>query len=255
MSVDTINEELIDKIFGPYRNDPEPYHFDIDVLVDFMNDVVSWNAFARGNEDFVEEDVFKQQKLVNEEVRETMDASQKGDLVEVVDGICDVFVVFSYRQYMAQRLREKLNGADYIVRDRLMSILAENEYYGFVYPIMVKLYMVEHDKFDSSVPGVMGYEARKIVDEHFPDGLNIAKNLSAVMKSNWSKFPLVEDVPNIDAEIYEIERKYEEEKGERLTAVESIRTDDLGYDRYVFHNELTGKILKPTTFEKPQLIL
>lgn len=71
---------------------------------EFFEDVVEWNYFSRnGKHDFSAEAIRLQQRLVNEEYNETDSAIYIEDAVEILDGICDVFVVASYLHYLTIR--------------------------------------------------------------------------------------------------------------------------------------------------------
>ena len=61
------------------------------------NNVVLWNAIAlSNNHDYSKEALARQYSLVEEEFKETKDAVDVKDLVETIDGLCDIFVVAGY---------------------------------------------------------------------------------------------------------------------------------------------------------------
>ena len=80
----------------------------------------------------------------------------------------------------------------------------------------------------------------------YSSGLNIELAFKEVMESNWSKFPLVDNVNPLD------EVKYIENQG-RYTNVRFERNIDLnGNERYIFKDG-NGKVVKPSTFKEPKL--
>ena len=74
------------------------------------NNVILWNAIARsGEHNFSKETIKLQYSLVEEEFKETKEAVDAKDLVETIDGLCDIFVVAGYWLFL-NKAKPKLEG-------------------------------------------------------------------------------------------------------------------------------------------------
>ena len=213
-------------------------------VVDFeqeYNNVVLWNAIARsGEHDFSKETIKLQYSLVEEEFKETKEAVDAKDLVETIDGLCDIFVVAGYWLFL-NKAKPKLEG---FVIDPVAAL--ENVYY------QPKIFN-EPDKID--------------VSNLFQDALNALASLKGgkeclqeVLRSNMSKFAqkdFFEDkgiLPEVVAANIEVSSngRYKNVVPIYSLVVDNETGKEVEY--VVFRNEGgEGKLLKPFYFQEPKL--
>ena len=213
-------------------------------VVDFeqeYNNVVLWNAIARsGEHDFSKETIKLQYSLVEEEFKETKDAVDARDLVETIDGLCDIFVVAGYWLFLS-KAQMKCEG---FVVDPVGAL--ESVYY------QPKIFN-EPDKID--------------VSNLFQDALNALASLKGgkeclqeVLRSNMSKFAqkdFFEDkgiLPEVVAANIEVSSngRYKNVVPIYSLVVDNETGKEVEY--VVFRNEGgEGKLLKPFYFQEPKL--
>lgn len=76
--------------------------------------------------------------------------------------------------------------------------------------------------------------------------IDIIGAFKEVMRSNWSKFPIVEDIEDVVAECAWIENN----RAQVGVTASTVETDNGTF--YVFKN-VSGKVVKPSTFTEPML--
>lgn len=217
--------------------------------------VVAWNATARsGEHDFSEQAKANQFKLVKEECEELFDAAKANDRVEMLDAICDIFVVASYAVFLESKgsrgydsLLSRLSFREPQKSDNHLSLLELDDYLynqksvNYIYQWAVKALCV----FDANTMG----------------------GLLEVLSSNDSKFPrLTELVDAQREEMYlgkdgsdpieiESQRLNEEHKGryEGITG-NQINTNSSELDGRVVFRDSNNKIMKPLTFRPAALL-
>ena len=213
-------------------------------VVDFeqeYNNVVLWNAIARsGEHDFSKETIKLQYSLVEEEFKETKEAVDAKDLVETIDGLCDIFVVAGYWLFLS-KAQMKCEG---FVVDPVGAL--ESVYY------QPKIFN-EPDKID--------------VSNLFQDAMNALASLKGgkeclqeVLRSNMSKFAqkdFFEDkgiLPEVVAANIEVSSngRYKNVVPICSLVVDNETGKEVEY--VVFRNEGgEGKLLKPFYFQEPKL--
>lgn len=182
------------------------------VFKEMSLDVLRWNQVA-GNEPS-EEMYTLYTNLVLEEYKELYeDGFMKNSAVDVVDAVCDLYVVGTYFKYVALMLDSE---------ESPTSLTNEAHY--------------------------MDYITKEGIDMLNGYGYNAVGAFAEVMRSNWSKFPKVEDIVDADAEARWIEVNRGQE-GVTYNKVHVVTTDQ---DHYVFRNA-NGKIVKPSVFSEPDL--
>lgn len=213
-------------------------------VVDFeqeYNNVVLWNAIARsGEHDFSKETIKLQYSLVEEEFKETKEAVDARDLVETIDGLCDIFVVAGYWLFLS-KAQMKCEG---FVVDPVGAL--ESVYY------QPKIFN-EPDKID--------------VSNLFQDAMNALASLKGgkeclqeVLRSNMSKFAqkdFFEDkgiLPEVVAANIEVSSngRYKNVVPIYSLIVDNDTQKEVEY--VVFRNEGgKSKLLKPFYFQEPKL--
>lgn len=204
--------------------------------VEFYKQVLLFNKLA-GN-DKREHDVAlaHQIELCEEEWKETLEAFEKRDAVEFLDGIVDSLVVKGYLQAMCDGQFSVLD--IFAVSDHCLS-------WGE--------YLKHSEKFDV---GILEHFCNTLKDKYQVD---IEGAMEEVMRSNMSKFLKACPVKVSDAaRVYiqscldKISKGIEDKNEGRYTGVyaELVETEDSAY--YVFKDD-KGKVMKGSLFSKPDL--
>ena len=205
------------------------------------NNVVLWNAIAlSNNHDYSKEALKRQYSLVEEEFKETKDAVDVKDLVETIDGLCDIFVVAGYWLFL-NKAKPKIEG---FVIDPVVAL--ESVYY------QLKLFN-SPDTID--------------VSNLFQDTLNALASLKGgkeclqeVLRSNMSKFAqkdFFEDkgiLPEVVAANIEVSSngRYKNVVPIYSNILDNETGKEVEY--VVFRNEGgKSKLLKPFYFQEPKL--
>lgn len=196
-------------------------------LIYLYQDVVSWNNFV-GNTLNKEglKDLYT--NLVKEETTEIFDSIKSNDSVEFLDGVCDTLVVGSF-------LLAVKNQEDF--KNYTLSFKKVN-----IEPSINYLKELLEENLFNNIEQILSL----VENIGYSSGLNIELAFKEVMESNWSKFPLIENVNPLE------EIKYIENQG-RYKNVNFEKNIDLnGNERYIFKDG-NGKVVKPSTFKEPQL--
>lgn len=229
------------------------------LMTAFAN-VEGWNRFGRnGDPSNLTEAMNLQLKLIKEEASELEDAIFEEDFFSIVHELCDLVVVWSYYLYM-----KGLQDTGVPDRDRHITNAAMGEQRGYLRGELIGTDIhTNYITFDGGpVPvdysGVLGIILRRVIDEQL-GGVNFEHkffdNFGRVMESNWSKFPLVSDIEDIEEELVWIKKFYQDTKGQNIDVIYKVRTDQDGNQRYTFANAETGKYVKPSTFHKAVMFL
>tara|TARA_Y100000593_G_scaffold91251_1_gene179563 strand:- start:99 stop:743 length:645 start_codon:yes stop_codon:yes gene_type:complete len=196
-------------------------------------DVVAWNAVAypNGEHDFSTEKKAAQYSFVRSELGELIAGALNDDVVEAYDGIADVFVTLSYLHFL------NTTGA----ADSFDSIEPDmQEYPGEWVEDAALIFFPEKCVIgDELVKASFEGMCEKIITD---PGVDVLDVIEEVMRSNWTKYPMY--VEGIESECQWIEQNRPEAEG-----VVMIKTES---GRCVFKNS-KGKIMKPSTFEKPDI--
>lgn len=196
-------------------------------LIYLYQDVVSWNNFVGNvlNKEGLKELYID---LVKEETTEIFDSIKTNDAVEFLDGVCDTLVVGSF----LLAVKNQKDFKDYDLSFKEVNIEPSINYLKD---------LINEDVF-KNIEKVLSL----VENIGYSSGLNIELAFKEVMESNWSKFPLVDNVNPLN------EVKYIEDQG-RYTNVRFERNVDLnGNERYIFKDG-NGKVVKPSTFKEPKL--
>lgn len=219
-------------------------------VVDFTqeyNDVVLWNAIALSNKhDYSKGAIQRQYYLITHrtesdrgEYEEFLDAVDTQDLVEIIDGLCDIFVVAGYWMFL-NKLKPNLEG---FVVDSVSAV--EGVYYQFT-----------------------TFEKKELqVSSLFQDTLNALASIKSgkeylqeVLRSNMSKFAqkgFFEDkgiLPEVVAANIEVSSngRYKNVVPIYSNILDNETGKEVEY--VVFRNEGgKSKLLKPFYFQEPKL--
>lgn len=233
----------------------EGFYKDIKVdgqfYVDAAKHIVDWNAKAHGGDTpkFTQEMYEAQISFVREELKEFQLAASENDHVELLDAAADVFVVASYLAFMFWG-EEKVN-------------LALSQGVGDVFPQNIyDEFTVMEETFTEAVQMAMislGI-TRMARDTLVRSVYNDKKVVKEVLKSNDSKYPTrkqmltVWDTKDIDfalaQECAAIEERNKDRKDGAYTGVHAVYNEKQKV--YVFFDD-KGKIMKPSTFVKPNI--
>ena len=205
-------------------------------LVKYAKHVVDWNSVAvsaKGEFTPLE----KQWEFVGEELEETIKALSENDRKEVIDGACDLFVVASYAYWLSNNYSLSLT---YTPDLKFSPGKALDAFANEDYEEMLKL----------STALLFGLD------------MQLDKNMSSVLESNDSKYPTLSEVQSLhkdldlvkalEAECACIERR----NGGRYEGVHfSIVDGNMKEEPRVVFFDKGGKIMKPGTFKKPNIIV
>lgn len=208
-------------------------------LVKYAKHVVDWNsvaASAKGEFTPLE----KQWEFVGEELEETIKALSENDRKEVIDGACDLFVVASYAYWLSNNYSLSLT---YTSDLKFSPGKALDAFANEDYDEMLKL----------STALLFGLD------------MQLDKNMKQVLNSNDTKYPYRSKIEKLypgtsSAEALRQECNAIEERSKgRYTGVyyrevEDIPTPDIAGPRIVFFDS-NGKIMKPSTFKEPKIIV
>lgn len=218
-------------------------------LLEYGNHVKEWNKVAFLARGMKSTPITLQHSFIAEEFKELMEALEAGDKVEVVDAACDLFVVASYAYHLLVG-----TGAQY---ESVMRRSDKNEF--SIGALSFAIHGLPINK-DSS---------RKIVEQvvalcYLLD-TNLDYNMKQVLHSNDTKYPYRSKIEKLypgtsHAEALRQECKAIEDRskgrytGVSYREVEDIPTPDIAGPRIVFFDD-KGKIMKPSTFEEPKIIV
>lgn len=199
-------------------------------LTDHFHKTIDWNRVANGGR-FAFTDGMKdlQHACLREEVEELKDAIEANNPIEVVDAICDILFVSCFAWYM--RSGGQVN----------VGCLAND------IGVVSQDYTLQ-DLYEEVQAALNSYDYRKICSLIISNSLLFDFNLRGayeeVVSSNFSKFPLVEDI-NVEEELIWFR---EHSKYEHVIA-------SYVKNRVVFRSHYGGgKVVKPRCFKEPELI-
>ena len=195
-------------------------------LNDFYVSVLNWNSFS-GNSynDSKLVDVYN--ALVKEEMNEMFYEIDEGDDLNFLGELVDSLVVGSF-------LYAIVNNEDFSSYDREPNLVEDFD----TTIAQLKKVFNKNKNIDN-----IHYILNTLEDISYTSDMDVIGACEEIMKANWSKFPLVTDV-NPEEEVAYIEKdpRY---KG----VVYEIKKDSAGEERYIFKAD-TGKVVKPSTFQK-----
>ncbi|URC22164.1 hypothetical protein CHUUTOTORO_00790 [Serratia phage vB_SmaM-ChuuTotoro] len=246
-----------------------------DFLVLGLDRVINWNLTARGSHQFSDEDVARQKSFVAEELKETIQALADKNRKEIIDGICDMFVVATYWNFLKvmkeqhDRIKpeDRVSGhfddgfKEMVIRDARMDTLdylKPGSYWSDEEPVELITYLencLNDDRSHTFVEIVA--TLMEILD------FNAELALGRVLDSNDSKMPTVQELIKalagahfmdgpreaIDILEFEAAQLNAEHAGRYSGIVGGINTIT---ERVVFKDS-NNKIMKPCTFIEPDL--
>lgn len=225
-------------------------------FIEVVTDIVQMNRMVQDGDPTgleLSNRIHSQIQFLQSEFDETYNAIFQSDRKEIVDGVCDMFVVWSYYYFMMSLQYGDVDLGDWAE----MFARTENDCITGNMIIGRSPLTKYIDAGSQVIPvdyaGAMGLCLNNIIRQHIPD-VDIAANLRAVSKSNWTKFPEVYSIDDPVDECRRIEDNYRITKDEEVEVEFVVRKDSEGVNRYVFKNKETGKFLKPTMFEEPELV-
>lgn len=252
---------------------------DEDILNKGFARVLDFNLTARGKHDFSLKAVKFQKTLVEEEMKELMEAIDGRDRTEVIDALCDLFVVGTYWHFLA-KMNDHLEG----VSEEEMHSVPSGSLRRSLYQIVendsireVEDYLVS-SRFVGESPGYLvsrlkdsidfdiSYTAVNLISELLRSlNFDHESALNQVLSSNDSKLPKFADLAaalddKLSDGLVDFNTAPEElvlsVQAELLNSEHAGRykgiTGTLLNDRAVFKDS-NGKIMKPCTFFEPKL--
>lgn len=250
-----------------------------DILLRGFARVLDFNLTARGKHDFSLKGVKFQKTLVEEEMKELMEAIDGRDRTEVIDALCDLFVVGTYWHFLA-KMNDHLEG----VSEEEMHSVPSGSLRRSLYQIVendsireVEDYLAS-SRFAGESPGYLAsrlkdsidfdisYTAVNLIGELLRSlNFDHESALNQVLSSNDSKLPKFADLAaalgdKLSDGLVDFNAAPE---GLVLSAqAEILNTEHAGRykgiagtllnGRAVFKDS-DGKIMKPCTFFEPQL--
>lgn len=201
-------------------------------------EVVAWNKVSRGGEHvFSPEEEVKQLDYCLEEIQETLEAYEEGNLVEVLDGLADCLVTLSYLIALGRegdvQCFEFIKGG--FVPDNTNNfyqrLAGSYQRLSTDYPMLI----------DAEVALLDVIGALNSINDQWNESVDVVGVIEEVLDSNWSKFPHLDQVIPME------ECKWiEEHRGK-----EGVTYSVIG-NKVVFRDK-GGKIMKPSTFKEPNI--
>lgn len=217
--------------------------------------VVKWNEMARGKEhDYSNKAKENQFKLIREECEELFTAAKENDRIEMLDAICDMFVVSSYGVFLSQNA---VMGYDTALRR--MSFREPQKADSSLSLLELEAYLYT----DKNVSAIYQWSVKALC----VFDANTRGGLLEVLDSNDSKFPRLVDL--IDAQRaagivvdgskdpikVEAERLNKEHDG-RYWGIYGTQIgvgENSELDGRVVFRDINNKIMKPLTFRPANL--
>ena len=202
----------------------------------FYKEVIAWNlAFRPEGYIFTQEDIEKQSILVLEEFNECLEELKKGDVYSLKKELVDLIVVSSF--------------ADYI-KNKQEPFFPDNETYQYSLSDV-------HNWIDLHEYTWVSQFACAVLEklgnfQHIADG---------ILKANWGKFPIVEELANFNAvsrdlynyhgieAVIENECKMIEDKSEGRYSGVTCKEVEIKGNKHLIFTDNNGKIMKPSTFK------
>lgn len=207
-------------------------------FISYCWEVVAWNAVSRGGEHvFSPEEEIKQLDYCLEEIQETLEAYEEGNLVEVLDGLADCLVTLSYLIALGRKgdvqCFEFIKGG--FVPD------SSNNFYLRLAGSYQRLSTDFPMLIDAEVALLDVIGALNSINDQWNESVDVVGVIEEVLDSNWSKFPHLDQVIPME------ECKWIEEHRGKVGVTYSV----IG-NKVVFRDK-GGKIMKPGTFEEPDI--
>lgn len=210
----------------------------------YAQHVNQWNLVAARARDGEFTSLSKQMEFVEEELKETLGALKEDDRVEVIDGACDLFVVSSYAALLSDKDLTPYSDIFYPERGPTVSFSP-----GLA--------------LDALHRGDVIFLLKQSIALLFAIDFNLDYNMTEVLKSNDSKYPYASEILSLykgdsldDALRLECnaieERSAGRYNGVHPRFVQSYNISEC--DRVVFFDK-GGKIMKPSTFVEPKIIV
>lgn len=208
-------------------------------------DIVEWNKSAgKFPQDFERESALGNQWLrVEEEVLETLAAVEAEDVIEVLDGLCDIFVVASYHLYISGEAE-----LDSAISTSASAMSLDQAYNG-----LERVRVLSAEARRTSLGSPPAKELNRIARIAFVSALRLGEGLGfdfigairAVNDNNATKFLDDPDVAKVHAE------RYASEKGEAVDVFASTYRDK---PCFILLRLSDRKIMKPFEFVGVDLI-
>jgi len=216
-------------------------------LIDFYEDVLKWNFFG-GNQLSTDNIENRYLVLVKEESNEIFEGVEEKDHILFLDGLCDTLVVTSFLCAVQKNYKNEILLNDYQIAKQT------NNFEFFISELKaLKGYVPkklenESDHLKSlQLIKINSFCILKLVESYIQSfDIDYVGACFEVMRSNWSKYPLVSETNP------EFEKHYIESQGRYKNITYTVKTDSEGNDRYIFKDE-KNKIVKPSKFSDPDL--
>jgi hypothetical protein len=157
-----------------------------------IKNVVRWNAVAnKGQHIFDKKALTLQTNVTHSEIKETIAAIASDDVVEVLDGVADVFVTLAYKYFLTTRSTEfKMSVAD--EGGECLTIVPVEQSFFELSVIndlgcIMDLNLNTNDKDDTAYAMCILYDLINKVEQFY--GVSMADVIQDVMDSNWTKYP------------------------------------------------------------------
>lgn len=217
-------------------------------LIKYALHVQGWNEVARQARPGKKlTPLALQWAFVREEFEELCKALRERDYIEVVDAAMDLFVVASYAGVLSDLPTSRAQGAMMFDPEMSFSLIGlENHVYSCLEGEIPKT---------TQIHGAI----KQITSLIYTLDVKIAYNMEEVLASNDSKYPYVQDIFNLHpgesgGDALALECKAIEQRSEgRYTGVWYSCVESNDGSRAVFFDS-NGKIMKPSTFQGPNII-
>lgn len=222
----------------------EAQHTKLSAFVAQSQSVIDWNSmkYAGGIIPFASaEEIENQAGYTTSEAQEVLDGINDRNAREVLDGVCDTFVTATFMVPLARKNRDDVDDHSILLKaarnaqswaDALPTL--DRETATSLLESMAKAVIANANDLVSTMK--LCYLLDRL-------GIDVPAAIEAVMKSNWSKYPLESDLKRFaDDECRWIEAN------RNVTDVRHITFAG----RLIFRNKMgNGKIMKPSMFADP----
>lgn len=210
--------------------------------LDFSNLIkltIEWNRIGAGGQFDMSPQLRElQHKCLLEELQELKDAIAANDDVEIVDALCDILFVGVYAAFMDLNVERDEYTAGYVYPEIFStgdeSVCTEE-------PLLYLVEVLENYINSRYYYALIAILATQSIFLKF----DLNKAYENVVMSNWTKYPMIEDVVLSDELDYL--NNHSKYAGKNVVATEVD-------GHYVFRIDGgKGKIIKPSCFKEPQL--
>lgn len=195
-----------------------------------IESVIDWNAFSLdGVHDFSEEKISLQRSFVADETDETIAAIRSGDVIGLIDGLCDIFVTSIYYEFIrSSRYRHHMSIMG------LLYVAGSGVYRANGNFIEDHVFMIANDKSMNS-----SFKLITSIYKSLYNQVDFHSFMKSVTDSNWSKFPVLSNLPHSTEDECQL---IESVCNCRGVKAKISKKEDI---EHVIFRDFTGKIRKP----------